>query len=459
MSDFLGLNFDSNALNINHSLSDQLSSAVINFFDNNDLFEWLLTVTHGMHESIGPEYSVYWDDVDLIKKGDSITFKHVKSGGGHNIMIKTGQLLEFAIISYLMSGNNNAGRLVELLSKGITATMKGMLFSRDDSEMFVMARNIIPHSFEIETADGVIFIDYSDWRNEKVEWNAHRFLNKNNPYWGDIYVTAIRSKDDLPHLFRPASLIPFIDESFISNSVNELFDYLRGFSRDVVNNGFIIKAKDPLGRVYFPKGDLASFSKYDWFSPNGELGAKITLSLFGFNELRTKISDLSNSLYESLAVRSHYYNYKIINGFHLTALMQAIINDNKELIGLLKSGLTKRVNRLFNGGVPKNVLSNPQWRPDLAVLLVQASTLGVPLTNPQIELVVDEFTKAFDAYSDFNFNIWSLPNGVYSWRGGYKPFINGLIPLEELGFLVEHSYSPLRSVELVNEDLISDLIS
>jgi hypothetical protein len=126
-------------------------------------------------------------------------------------MIQTSQILSSAIAGYSLTNNHKMEKIVEQYSRGITATMKGMVYDNDDELKFLMARNIIPKSHFCRTFDKKNkFIDYSDWRSNASSWNTQRFNYKNNPYYGDIYVTNTRSKDDLPHIFRAAALILFL---------------------------------------------------------------------------------------------------------------------------------------------------------------------------------------------------------------------------------------------------------
>ena len=55
-------------------------------------------------------------------------------------------------------------------------------------------------------------VEYHDWYSTYEGWNADRVHYPNNPTWGDIYVTTMRSKDDVPYMYRAAAWFPYILE-------------------------------------------------------------------------------------------------------------------------------------------------------------------------------------------------------------------------------------------------------
>lgn len=431
---------------------DTFTKRMVRFFQESSFFQWVLRVSHGMDASTGlPDYLFFWDDIEAMKKGDVVTFSHTREGGGHNIMIPTSKFLAEACAGYLLTGDPTFGKIVEQFSKGITATMKGMLYDENDPEKYIMARNIITHnhSFTIEGGKKKK-VDYTLWRTEDRNWNANRIHFPNNPYWGDIWVTNMRSKDDLPHIYRAAGWLRYViaygRDPKIVDAAREAYAYLQGFARDIVEHGYHIRTKDESGKPYIPDQDLASFVDY---GPKAECNAKLATALIGYGEPKgNDCGEGDGGLYEDIATRVHYFNYKIIQGFHMSALFHALLNGYHAIARELLYGLAKRAEELKTSKKHRHGRKNPRWNADLAVFLLQAASLGLPLSSEDVQLVLKEYNKALDAYSAFkNWDLWDplIPDGIYGPHGGYKPDENGIIRLSELGFMIEFCFSPFKN--------------
>ncbi|MDD4353949.1 MAG: hypothetical protein PHN56_05845 [Candidatus Nanoarchaeia archaeon] len=436
-----------------------------------DYFGWIMRNSHGVHSSTGlPDYLVWSSDSEAcgsdilaIKEGNKITYKHMPGHGWHNIMINTSKILNYAACAYLLTGDKLAGKIVEQYCKGLSATIKGMVYDSNDSEHYLMARNIIPLSHEYSEIDGgVKSINYENWKTNETHWNAQRFNYKNNPCWGDIYLTNTRSKDDLPHILRAAAFLPEIincsSNPKIVRAAYESYRLLRGFCKDIILNNFNIRTKDSSGKTFIPKGDLISFSKY---GKNSENNAKIAISLLGLGELGKLNANKSfGGIYETAAVNVNYYNYKIINGFHMAALLHSYSYGCLEASSKLLNGLVGRADWLMNSSFHKKARSNLNWMPDLAVFLVKAASCGMPLKKIQKEIIYSEFSKAIDHYSDFRrWNLWddSVPDGSYGSSGGYIPNSKGLVNPIDLGVLLEYAHSPYKIGEpIINPEIIMD---
>lgn len=466
-----------------YELSDQVSS--YNSFKNKDVgsftykitgmlkkmdyFGWILRNSHGVDVSTClPDYLVWsndseamGNDVCAIKKGNLVTFKHMPGHGWHNIMINTSQLLSQAATGYLLTNNELIGKVTEQYCKGLTATMKGMIYDKKDKEHYLMARNIIPESHKYVINGGLEkAVDYDSWRNNEFHWNAKRFNYPNNPYFGDIYVTNIRSKDDLPHIFRAAAFLPDIianaKNKKVVNAAREAYEYIKMFSKDIVDNDFHIRTKDETGKAYSPKGDLANFITYGKFS---EKNAIITATLMAYDDLKgLKPGKSSGGIYESIACKVNYFNYKIVNGFHMSAILQAFNNGYVDEASKMIKGLTKRADKLIKNH--SKSANNPRWNSDLAVFLLKAASAGMPLNHEKSRIIKDEFSKAIDVYKNFHrWNLWnkSVPDGIYGSNGGYIPKSDGLVRPIDLGLFFEYAYSPYKAGDIIiNPEIISN---
>ncbi|MFA5303416.1 MAG: hypothetical protein WC393_02680 [Candidatus Nanoarchaeia archaeon] len=450
---------------------DKFTYKLTGMWKKMDYFGWILRNSHGVDSSTGLNDYLVWSndseagdsDVCAIKKGNMVTFKHMPGHGWHNIMINTSQVLNQAICGYLLTGDEIMGKVTEQYCKGITATMKGMMYNEKDNEHFLMARNIIPESHEFVTDNGFKkAIDYDSWRCEENHWNAQRFNYPNNPYFGDVYVTNTRSKDDLPHILRAAAFLPDVilnaKHKKVANAAKEAYDYLQNFCKDVVENKFHIRTKNGEGKAYIPKGDLASFVNY---GKKIENNAKLTAILLGYeNNGQLSATKGYGGIYETIAANVNYYNYKIINGFHMTAILHSLNNEKNEIANKLLKGLKKRADWLMKSKIHEKARKNVRWLPDLSLFLLKAASAGMPLNIEQSNLIYNEFSKAIKKYSDFRrWNLWdsSVPDGVYGSKGGYIPKSDCLVKPIELGFFFEYAYSPYKiGNELVNTEIIKN---
>ena len=92
---------------------NNFTNELTGLFKKMDYFNWILYNSHGIDASTGLSNYMVWsndseaigDDILAIKKNDTITFKHKKGHGGHNIMILTSQLLNQVISGYLLTNN------------------------------------------------------------------------------------------------------------------------------------------------------------------------------------------------------------------------------------------------------------------------------------------------------------------------------------------------------------------
>lgn len=421
-----------------------------------DFFKWWYRASHGVDKSTGlPDYSILWHDVEAIKKGDVVTFHHTGSGGAHNAMIPTNEVLAQAAAGYLLTGDKDMAKIVEQFSKGVTAMFKGMLWDKNDTEKYIMARNIVTKNFSY-TLDGgrKAAVDYSGWYVTSDDaWNTHQIHFPNNPYWGDIYIHNMRSKDDVPHIYRAAGFLAYVvaygkDKNVVA-AAKEAYEYLQGFAKDIVDSGYHIRTKGNDGKAYIPKEDLASFVDYENIAPTAECNAKLISALLGYGDTRGLDCQYgSGGMYEKAAAASHYFNYKIFHGFHMSAVLHALIHGQNDAAKKLLTGLADRADKLTTGKGHKQATKDPSWNRDLAVFLLQSASVGLPLTSQQARIIVTEYAKAVDAYKDFpRYDLWdkSVPDGTYGSNGGYLPDDHGIVRPEEIGFVLEYCYSPFKN--------------
>lgn len=439
---------------------------LVAFYRRTDYFDWLVSLSHGMHASTGkPDYLVWWQDIEAIKEGDVVTFRHAETGGGHNVYIATSRILQQASAAYLLTGDSTIGTLVEQYSKGIVASCKGMVFDDNDPNPYLMARNIVNQNHTYEVSGGrKKAVDYSGWYSAYEQWNAQRIHFPNNPYWGDVWVTNMRSKDDVPHIYSAAAYLRYVmergEDADVRTAAAEAYEYISGFAKDIVDNGYRIRTKDAQGEPWIPDEDLASFVQYESIVPNGECTAKLTSALLGAGDPGGNDCGLADGNdYEALAVAGHYYNYAIVDHFHLSAILTSLLYERHEAALRMLRGLGRRVERYQDPEADEPGWDNERWEGDVAVLLLEASAAGLPLTAEETRLIHAQYGRALDAYEAWpNWDLWSLPDGTYPRRGGYEPE-DEAVPVEDLAYFFAYCFSPFAnetSAPLVDCDLLSD---
>ena len=447
------------------------TSRTTGFLKQVDYFVWVNETCHGMDASTGyPDYLIWWHDVDAVKEGDTVTFRNNSAyGGSHNNAEPTSMVLAFAIGGYLLTGDEDMGLIVEQFAKSFTATMKGFVWDENDPEQYIMSRNIVTHNHEFVLPSGKKkAVDYTDWYSTYEGWNAHRFHYPNNPTWGDIYVTTMRSKDDVPLMYRAAAWFPYVVELAPDESVREAaaeaLEYMQGFARDVVDSGYMIRSKDDEGNAYVPKEDLASLIGYTSLIPDAECDARLGCALMGYSDpLDNECGDGQGSEYDSIAGAFNYFNYSIVDHFHLSALQLALTQGHEDVAHSLLQGVITRLERYQDPDSDEPGKDDPDWQKDIALLLIEAAALGMPLTSTEARLVHKYHLQAVERYETFpNWDLWddSVPDGVYDFRQGFHPKHGpDAIRIEEMGFILEYCWSPFRNksgVQFVDCDVVAD---
>ncbi|MBW2699750.1 MAG: hypothetical protein JRF33_02935 [Deltaproteobacteria bacterium] len=441
-----------------------------------DYFRWCSWHSHGLDASFDPEmpdYKLYWQDTRAIKEGDTITFEHY--GGADNLMIRTSKVLAQAASGYLMSGDPLMGELVAQYAKGMVALFLGMVWGNEDPPITsIMARAIftLNHSYSIEEGRNVV-VDYDPAKVEKYDWNAHTIPNSENPTWGDIWVRNMRSKDDLPHIFRAAPLLLRVAEDgqdeHIREAARTAYEYLQAFARDIVDNTYLIRTKGIDGVPYVPMEednpdsikDLACLRCFEAVLPNAECDAKLTTALVAYGEpLENACENGISPHYEAVATAGHYFNYAIVRYFHLAAITNALTLRQDTVAGELLAGLAQRTDEMMADETER--LEHGEWDADMASFLVAAAASGLPLTSAEVHKIHDEYGASATHYVAWpNWDLWdaSIPDGTYDYKPSRNDGERTHVRPEELAYFLQYCYSPWRNpagVQLIDCEVVAD---
>ncbi len=428
-------------------------------------FEWMYMTSNGMDESNPygmPWYKAHLQDFSAEKNGDTVTFHH--GGGSDNLWIRSGKMLNNVIAGYLASGDPLMGKIAESYCRGIEAFFKGEEYSDNDPERTIMPRCIFTQNHEYTVLGRKVKVDYDPVKEggEKYDWNAHTIPNHINPYYGDIWIRNMRSKDDVPHIYRMVPMMMRLakeaPDANIRNAATRAVAYLQAFAKDIVDSGYYIRAKDKEGntQIMFEEAspwlvkDLMSFVNFEILVPNAECNAKMTSAILGYQDpLCNDCGKGTINLYDMVAGQIHYYNMAIVVYFHQAALSNALMNNDDDVALKLLTGMSERMDAMMAGKGKPTSEPCPDWEPDLSTHLLVAASNGLPLKSSEARLIATEYSKAADYYITWpNWDLWapSVPDGIQSYIPGNSPTPDTrVVGTDELAFLMEYCYSPFRN--------------
>ncbi len=460
----------------------EFTKKITTFYKESGFFDWLWWTCHGMDASYDPgmpDYKLFWQDTGSVKEGDTLRFVH--HGGADNLTLRTTKILNNAIAAYLASGDMKFGRLVEQYSKGLVALSLALEWGEDDPVKYLQARAVfaLDHEYTMEGGRKVK-LEYGPVKKHKYDWNAHTIPNVENPYWGEIWVRTMRSKDDVPHMYRSVPLLRRVAVEGADESVREAaalaVEYMEGFAKDIVDNGYQIRTKDEDGNAFVPLNengtvnDLASFVLYEDAIPGAECTAKLGSAFIGYGETKDNDCGLADhNFYEDVATEGHYFNHAIIRYFHIAAVSNALTAGEHDMARTLLIGLIERADRY--AADQKGPVEHKEWHADLAGFLIASAATGFPLTSAEARLVAEQYGDSAEHYQGFAYwDPWdeSVPDGEFN----YKPPRSGPsepedpdsdphdhVRLPEMTFALEYCWSPFRNPKgalLLDCDIVLD---
>ncbi len=467
---------------------------LVGFWAKVDYFGWLRDVSYGVHPSTGKrDFMLWWTSVqDFVREGDTVVFGRLPDPphhGGHNLMTRTSKVLAANIAGHLLTGDEAMARVAEGYCKGITSTMVGMVFDEDDPVDHLMARNVVPMDHAYTLDDGRrVEVDYATWRSPYDNWNCSRFRYADNPDWGEVWVTNMRSKDDVSRLLKAAVYVRYAVEQSPDEGVraacSEALEHLKAFARDVVDHGYCIRTKGADGQVFCPgtdadpvpelrdeRGDLADYDTWVDLIPESECKSRRAMALLGYGDARgNDCGRAADDAYEQMAITSHYFNIWIIRSTHLSAILQSLLNHDDQAARLLLEGLIERYEREVQTDPARYEQTQAVWDRDLATSLMQAAAVGYPVSWDEARMIQASLSQAIDETAEWPYwDPWAA--GLADGRHPYRPpdadagdpadpgDDRAWIRPEDMGTVLEICWSPVHNpaaVPFVDCDLVAD---
>jgi hypothetical protein len=451
-------------------------------------FDYVLYTTHGVDASTGLPDWQFWYNERFKKEGDLVTFFHPENmtDGGHNLHIPMSRVTGDLLAAAMLTNDATASLAAEKLCKGITASMLGMVQQDGDPLPHLMSRNVVPaYSQEFLTHDGKRkAVDPSGWYSEYERWNCNRYHVADNPWWGEMWVTNLRSKDDVPHVFRFVPVLRYavrdLQNEAARTACAETLSYLEAFAKDIVDSDYRIRTREKDGAIVMPgftddpelnklQGDLASFIHYREFIPLGECNARRGSELIAYRRaVNEECGTGEPNAYDRISYSINAYNRRICQYFHVAHLANALVNrDNAAALELME-GVNTRIAQEYALELDEmKYPPNDMWR-NLALLLTQAHSFGFPLVSEDVRLIHYYYQLTIDQYLDWPYwDLWaeSVPEGA---TGAYRPpncdNAEGVdkqcwFRVEDIAQIFENCWSPLvnpTSASFVDCDIVRD---
>ena len=298
-----------------------------------------------------------------------------------------------------------------------------------------------------------------------------------------MWVTSMRSKDDVPHIFRLIPNLRYavaeIEDENVQSACAETLELLEAFAKDIVDSDYRIRTKDENADIYIAgytddqdlneqQGDLCSFINYREWLPEGECNARRGAELIGYHHaINEDCGRGEPNSYDIIAYNLNRYNKRICRYFHLSHLANALVNGDNEAALQLLDGLEERMEQEKN--TPAEDMQYPyhDWWRNLALYFTQSHSYGYPLTSEETRVIHEYYLKAIDEMKDWPYwDLWddSVVDGT---TGSYRPpncvTTDGETDcwwrVEDLGQLFENCWSPLvnpASANFVDCSIVRD---
>lgn len=471
---------------------------VTGFFKDTNYFDWVYRVSHGLDESytVGSNenmmaYKLWWQDVGMRREGDTMTFFH--RGRAENILKRSIKVMDGAIGGYLLTGDERMADVATQYLKGIVALSLGLEFEKEDPLVkYLQARAVFNHNHNYTVDDRKVYIDYTGSCVASFKWNVHVFEIADNPMYGNIWVSNMRSKDDVPYVFMS---LPTVSRAYHQTKNQKLkeaaelyIEYMRGFSQSIVDNDWNILTKYEDGEAVIaydatketnPPADLGSFVHWRaLYGEDAECNAQLGAALMGYADPWGKdcgdgmISwDLDGFSFEQMSGSVHFFNYNIYNYFHIGALASAEAWGRNHIAEPLMNGLIQRFDIMMNDEDLAN-RDHKEFNSDMAGWILSAAIHGYPLNAEEAKHIMQWYGESSDWYRTWehwdpwatlpentDYSDYKAPRDETVDDGNGGTYKKSYVRLVEMPYIFEYCASDVRDkegIQFIDCDIVAD---
>jgi hypothetical protein len=422
----------------------ELADATDHYLALLDRVHWLDYVddrVHGWPESAPGGhywYATWWSGTGIELRSGHVTFAHVDVGAENN-GLRTPQIMEGACYAWRLWHDDRDQHLVRRLVRGLSSWRLSMQRSASDPEIGLTSRAAYPAS--VHDVDRDVDIDYAPDR-PGVDGGASYFIHlPDNPSWGDLYVQAQRSKDDMGHIMRGLAAIDacegMLTEPGAEDDVVEARRLYQEWAQRVERDDFHIATLDASLSVVVPTSQLATY-----FVPNVECHAQIAIRLLSRNDPFGAHCTTPTGASPDPTTGISSSSMQIVRSHHEAAAALALVTGQDALARTMIEGLAARLEMLIDA-LEAGPVDNAHPS-DVVQLMVEAANLGVPLTSREVRWLHAQIEIAYAGY-DTSGDEWHVfepgtPDGDYA----IEPNGPG-IDVKDLGLLLGACVAPYRN--------------
>ena len=435
-------------------------------------FDYVLDTTYGGDVSSKMPDWQFWYSENFRKDGPKVTFYHSQNlnDGGHNLHSPMSHVMTDVLAAWAVTADAKVALAAEKLCKGMSASMLGMVHGADDQLPWLMSRNVVPATKqEYLTHKGNLkAVDPSGWWSDYERWNCYRFEYTDNPDLGAMWVTNMRSKDDVHDVFLMVPTLRLVLDGAVAGAAKDActqtLGLLEQFAKDIVESDYRIRSKDADGQPFLPgytaddavnakQGDVSSFIWWRDIFPMGECNQRRGSELVAYHRpVNEDCGRGEPNDYDELSFQGNNYNKGICRGYHVAHLANALVNRDAGA-ELLLDGLDERIRLDEELATDKYQTSVSNWWRDLSVYLVQADAYGLPLRADEVRKIHQYYGASIDKMMAWPYwDPWaeSVPDGEL---GGFRPpdctgtgdSLDCWFGVEDLAMVFHTCFSPFRN--------------
>lgn len=415
-------------------------------------FELLDERAHGWPED-DPEggywYGSWWSGVRILKEGGKVRYLHSADGADNNGM-RTAPMLAGLAFAWSLWGDADHLHLARRIARGFNSWILAMQRTSQPDAGALMTRASYPASATWNWKGREVLIDYSLNRPGEDNGACQYVHLPDNPWWGDLYVKNMRSKDDIGHLLLAVALADGVlsdtGDAGMDADWAQLRDLYGQWSRRVEDDGWRIATLDKDLALWFPDDDLA----YYMMDINGidpECDIALATRLMGRGDGGTLDCGNGISIVDDV-VSMKPSNGQQLRSYHEAAIALAKARGKPALVDALLPGLALRIDKILDA-VPGDGSPPFPGNEDMAELMIMAANVGVPLTWREVRFFHDRVREAHATYlataAQPGLHVFdeSTPDGEY----GFDPPSGG-IAFRYIGAALGACASPFRHPDL-----------